>query len=616
MIRNQVKHFDANGSFDSHEAGTGNMTLFIQDYRQWFLAIKQNDTDAVSRIIDSVTNPDEKDRLLNGEFDFRDEDVLRFCPKRILKIRVTRPLSVAVLFRADDVSKLLLRLGADPDNVEPRSRGGTLLHSMVMLANLEPNLEDRIVDCYSTFALCLSEPARKKLLYMEDDDGFRVLELAARTGFVKMVRAVLETPGVYLCRQEENGLLTYQWYDLSEYESRAATRSHKSPIVLLALCDEDAVQKQEIHEFFQWMPITQWYKAKTQQTKYMVAIWCVVRLIHMIAYFMSAIKLQLFVEYGGLPDDGETDLTNASFVFCPNFVEFKTPGIVQLILSIYVTFHAICILLFDVQEFIRAGCSKKPRFMEMAMKKRNPGVTVAFFRSIQIILALCLVIGSLLSLFASREVFGSPIVDIINLLTVMAAFYSVMYFAQVLPSVGPYIITVMRMMRDLAMFILIYICCLTPFAFYFMLFSNTRSHDQCHTEFSTFLWSMYSCFAMMLNMVDMTAFDVSNQWVLFCVHISYVFMVAVLLINFLIAIMSSSAAYIWESKNLIVKFERIYMAYIVEYRLDWALRRYFVWMKRNSFEFEEDGRVFAVNIKWNHSGPLPEIAEKVKGMPI
>ncbi len=76
----------------------------------------------------------------------------------------------------------------------------------------------------------------------------------------------------------------------------------------------------------------------------------------------------------------------------------------------------------------------------------------------------------------------------------------------------------------------------------------------------------------MLNMVDLSEYKVRDQVILDLMHIAYVFMIGILLINFLVALMATSATRVGQYSKLVVKLEKLYIALLLEYRLEWLLR--------------------------------------------
>ena len=102
----------------------------------------------------------------------------------------------------------------------------------------------------------------------------------------------------------------------------------------------------------------------------------------------------------------------------------------------------------------------------------------------------------------------------------------------------------------------------------------------------------------MLNMEDFVDYDVPDSSVLFILHVVFVFVIAILLVNFLIALLSTSAGKVQEHQDTIVMVQRLLVINTVERRL----RKCFDWYYRRMCKYlyvEEKGRIYLVAVKTN-----------------
>ena len=76
--------------------------------------------------------------------------------------------------------------------------------------------------------------------------------------------------------------------------------------------------------------------------------------------------------------------------------------------------------------------------------------------------------------------------------------WSMLYFVQLLPSIGHFVIVVQHMLRDLLNFI--FIMMLTPFVQVLFVLINRHSRNGCVSDFSNYLTSFYTTFKLMRNM--------------------------------------------------------------------------------------------------------------------
>ena len=94
---------------------------------------------------------------------------------------------------------------------------------------------------------------------------------------------------------------------------------------------------------------------------------------------------------------------------------------------------------------------------------------------------------------------------------------------------------------------------------------------------------------VMLNMMDLTQYvklgDLTDVAIL---HSTYVIIVPILLVNFLIALMSNSVAEVAENRHVIMKLQRLSAAILVEHRLRLFFAPIFRLQKRHQFVVRED----------------------------
>ena len=115
----------------------------------------------------------------------------------------------------------------------------------------------------------------------------------------------------------------------------------------------------------------------------------------------------------------------------------------------------------------------------------------------------------------------------------------------------------------------------------------------------------------MLNMIDLTEYDVLDDITLYGLHIVYVFMIAILLLNFLIALLSTAAAEVALNRYAIMVVQRLSVLCLIERRFSWALYWLYKPISKRLFTCK-DGRIYIVGVqsniervqseKWKQSG--------------
>ncbi len=602
MGGNQIKGKIASSPSSVERSGS-ETCMNIDSYQFWFDALRSNKKDTVTAILDE-SDKEETNRLLNGWFHYEDDEHTGLHEivedSKRGNVRATRPFILTVLYGSYDVLRCLLDRGADPYCLEEGANN--IFHVMGQMTYLFPKYEEYQVKSYIQCISILGKERMSLLLSSENSESLRPLELAAKLGCCKMVKAMLETPGVYLTKEKTRGMVHYQWIDVTEYETTdpKLDRRGKSPLGYLALMTETTLMKPGTMELFCWPPFQMWMKSKFHSNRIILSLWFILRFIQVVMYFVVSADKSLLGVIGGV---AEVELTsnvtrNYTFVFCSSYVQYSLAPQLRTFLYLWIAVQAYFTIVFDIAEFIVIRVRKTPKYLHSACNVgSNYVVTKYLYQFNHFCFSAIMALGVTLQFAKLQSVFTPELIQFINLVCTINITFCFMFFFQMLPIVGVYVTTVRRMLRDLLNFSFLYLLWVTPFSLYFLVFFNTNSKFDCVSEFSNIGEAFYSTFRMMLNMLDLHLYEVHTPQVLDLVHVIYVFTVAILLINFLIAVMSTSAARIAMSDKIIVGLERMYVALILESRLGRPLRGLLKRCKERTLVIS-NSRYYLLNIEY------------------
>ena len=571
----------------------------IDNLRQWINAIKTNDATSITNILDLLSDI-EKSCILNDAVNLINGDKLSLRDihqKYRILMQATTPMELALAYKARDVIKVFLDNSIDVTYVN--ADHGTLVHYMIHLCSINHEEEEDIAELYQWFIGLLSDGVKLKLLGAENKQGIKPIELATEYGLFKLFKSIMETKDVYMVEEEAIGVLTYQRFDITEYEGSEGSRSGKSPLAFITYMSENCLSKPGIADLFSWMPLEQWYQMKTAASWPLVCIWLLLRVGTIMSYYAL---MGSHMERSALKDANistiRSSLTGLSW--CDGDLDLTFSATSKTVLLWYVTIYSACVIILDMCELIYAVVLRRPyAIYQMCIHHHNTVVSIQFHRISQHILSWVFTAGGLpilLDLGPDYEI----IAEVTNVGAAIGYFGSILYFLQLVPSIGHNVVTIQRMISDLFHFSILFFLCVSPFARYFVIFFANNSNEGCIDSFGSFTDSMYSSFTIMLNMVNFGEFDVANRNIIRIAHLCFVFIIAILLVNFLIALMSNSASEISQNKLLVQKLERLQVANILEFRLGWALRCYYMWMK-NRRGMVVDNRVLLTNIQWTTS---------------
>ena len=173
--------------------------------------------------------------------------------------------------------------------------------------------------------------------------------------------------------------------------------------------------------------------------------------------------------------------------------------------------------------------------------------------------------------------------------------WSLLYFVQLLPSIGYFVVAIQQMVRQMFNFGVVYSIFFFAAGHAFFVTVNTSERQTCSGEFSNVLQGIYSTFAIMLNLVNPAQLGLRHPGWIYVLHVSYIVIVAILLINFLIAIMSSALSEVALQQPIIERLQRLSVAIAIESRIDRLVAPYYRAMQRRHFVYEGD-RIYIVRV--------------------
>ncbi len=574
-------------------------------YTSWVCAIVTDDFVFVSSKLNTVFN-NEKQRLLNGIFENTD---LEKIPKKIMGhcnrhvFTVCNPWSLAVSHSSGKVIEVFLAHGVDVFQMD--SEGNNAIHKLVEHAFFYPEKEESLTKTYEFLKHNLGPAKMDKLLMMENTDTLRPLELAANLGTFSVLQAILETENVYMKKEELYGINKLQYFDVTEYESyQPNSRQYQSPARLLVFLDQSNISeknREQTKKAFDSQPISAWLDAKFAASKLYILLWALIRIIFFFMFYFLDFD-PVILNYSninmshnlGNQNDSKTNASNSDIQDRSPCGGIYLHPLVHLCMLFFLNIASLIVIIYDLCVIIRK-LTKRRKPGDFAFM--TPGgsksliLHFSFYRCMQFV--TCVSTFCMLTMVGTY-VFISPFsvntwAYLLMSVSSVGSVWSLLYFAQVLPNVGYFVISIERMMKNLIQFIFVFL--LFHFSFTYAFMKTLRGHALstiCTHHFYSIWKSFYGTFMIMLNMIDLNEYTSADATALFILHCIYVFIVAILLINFLIAMLSSSYSDVSENKDVISRIQAMSLAVVVESRTPtclWPLSR---WLQKRHFVVEGD----------------------------
>ena len=482
--------------------------------------------------------------MLNGVFDFGDDASLD-C------VGLSRPLCVATVFGSVEVFEMLLTVGADL--FQKSVNNGNILHSLVAASATCSTLQQRGVSTYKKFIAILDEFKLNNLLLHENNDGLRPLELAVNLGCLCLYECMQLTPGVYVTKTKKKGVFKEEWIDITEYETiETGNRRSKSPLYLHTFLDKTFLRDGNDGAKFVSDLVTLWMNKKFHSVKYILFVIILFVLLDGYAFFTSISK--------GSKVTGIETLSNITQRNCEyTYLFFEGDSSMDNLLISYLLFYSCISIIINAlawKDYIR---------QKFLLQKTRSGKKMKLVVDYNLIFFTLTITKGMYVLACTLIVFNlsgtESFINFLIVLTCITSVWPVLYFIQVIPQIGHFAMAMQRMVRILLQFIVLMAIIFVPFSL--AAYRLLHGKDGCpNPEFSPNGMShLYNTFILMLNLIDLRQFESSiephDYVILLFLHICFVFMIPILLINFLIALLSSSVQEVMKNKHIVMILQKI-----------------------------------------------------------
>ena len=547
--------------------GQEDARILVKDFQHYYEAIVMDDDVKVKDILIAQKDPAV---LLNSEFDFQYD---RSDKSRKVK-RVCLPFHLAVAFGSAKVAEVMIDFGVDTQKKDCHQRN--VLHNFsTLVAYVLGHGEDIVCKMIPWMIAKLGIDVLYKMSRDENEDGLRPVEYAAQQNTLKLMKTLLETRGLYVDGGVPKGDTHFLDLDVTEYET--GERYSKSPLNMLAYLDSKKLSNAGTVEFIQSSIFKSWMAAKMKTNAMPLLLWVMYRLLLLICYIVTDVNVKLIKDLFG---------ENSSKLICEElgYVEINYTGTLSMIIIMIVVMGGSLILTTII--YFRDYKVRLFIFKYNIYGKKTLASNTGFFHVQELI--FCLAMISAIVLFFDTMSNGASdkralLFAVTRLIIPLVCTWLIIYFLQLVPLLGSFIVSVQGMIADMMRFLLLFLIMMLPFAHAIESFVMTNSREGCIDDFSSIFKTCYTLFKMMLNMHDLSQHDINNVGVLYVMHIIFVFMMVVLLINFLIAIMSSSASKIALNEQVILSINQLSVLVELERYLFWAKRWIYPYLCRMGF---------------------------------
>ena len=444
----------------------------------------------------------------------------------------------------------------------------------------------------------MSADTISKLLTASNFNNLRPLECAVNNGILGLAMAYLLTRDTYIIHEEDRGLATYQWIDVTEYEDCGEnSRKEWSPLIFLTLLDKDRLNYPHTADFFTDPTILRWVRNKVRCGILPAIIYSLMRAILIILFIVLDSDISYFEE--NLAENNYR-LTNDSICSNVSGIRVSLSPFMRNLLCCFLIFQTSIALSMDVAEYLT---SFRPRHLcmlkRMDNKYKNIFLQYQGYRFAHSVTTLTICLRAIAALCGINDP-RSDFVAYTRIVTRTFIWWSVTYLIQLMPAANFFVVAVQSMTDILMQFCLLYFLCLIFYTQLFMVAINFNMKHGCSAQFGDVPTAVYSSLLAVINMLDFTQLDLTNSHQLHAIHAIYVVMVQILLLNFLIAIMSDRITETSKRKTIILPMQELSVVLTMERQLKYCSQWYYKWIQRKLFTVY-NGRLCIVRMVLNQS---------------
>ncbi len=228
-------------------AATSQVILQLPEYQWWLDVLKTKDVDLIKQSLlehgvkpadtghNDYNDGQKANMILNGHFKFHiSTNRQKQCSG---EYKVSKPFFLTVVLGTRETLDVFLEFGVDI--YQQDKHGNNVIHCLVMVAYLNPKLEENAQDIYHNLVGVLTISQLHQLLMAENKLELRPLEYACHLATYDLFLTIINTKDVYLIREWQEGIHIKCWYDVTDYETVSKGRRVFSPLTMLASLDEN-----------------------------------------------------------------------------------------------------------------------------------------------------------------------------------------------------------------------------------------------------------------------------------------------------------------------------------------------------------------------------------------
>ena len=541
----------------------------ICEYNSWFHAIKDNDALQVKRYLQEA-NEKTKGKLLHGPSQWKKQVDHGFWSKSGRNLgntfKISHPWTVGAAYCSIDVMDIFLQHNV---NVEVTDiYGNNVVHILCFIAlEKDEKEEEELIQVYKYLVNSLKESKLESLLFQENNNGLRPLELCSVLGVFSLFQPIFQTKGVYIKHEISDGLVTEQWFDITEYESPTlATRAHLSPLLLVRLLDQSRLEHPATEKCLKSEYIQMWMKSKIRCSWFPIVIWLLLKFLHGYVFFYVETFHILYGEREYLNKLKEQNRRYDNIT--ETCVSTSMDRLPQQKIIFYICLGLILLSTITwITKWLWINVQWKRRkfdnVMQMPRRQKTLQVQIGFLvlaesylfcgGFIYVVIMFAKFVGDVYIPRSLEEI-------IVHLITTGIA-VSLLQMTQIFASSVLFLVGIEKILNVLMTFMLSILIFMAPHVMTLHRIMSLQQAECFEGRRQTYDY-LYVSFKTILNMVSYE--DLADQvperdlkFTLYMQHVVFVCVFSISLINYLIATASNYLAFVWKNQHVIATIQQL-----------------------------------------------------------
>ena len=517
---------------------------------EFYRALVENNDISLRNIIKN-----ERD-LVNEGIDYA--DIVTTCSKTRKMLQMTTfrlPICIAASGGCLKAVKVLTEERCDVLITD--TNGSNVIHAIIWGSVLSQN--GPFINILEYLFNQLDIASKRKLLFMEDDHGFRPLELACLCQQFALVHWLLSIDHVTRFVHGGHGLHSHVLYDVTDYEGRSKRSSLFHPLMILTEMGHLSLfSDAESKRLLDSKVIQEWMICKSNCLRWMIAIWSLIGMLFHIAIFL------IFpCKFSKDNSSDSLEMIHSILFNSGSCSHFYSPLLHQILAWFLIINSTLCLVMqFAFFTFFITKYRKNFRNMRKVcsvcdtIQSKGIHVVTTYDHT-----AMYLVLYMLVFICLFNVSYNAEITHFLYALMYLLNMGSMMFLFQIFPIISPYAIIFRRLLHDVGAFMIFY---LSIFGVLSKLFHSILSLDPIEGVFESPFKSLCDSFLLTVNLLDASEFPKKSVFVLPFLHMFFVMVTAYILMNFMISLLSHTVGIAMQNMTHLVMLYRIRIFLFVE----------------------------------------------------